>query len=108
MKSLTVFEETVLIAIYRLQEDAYSVSIHQKIFEMTGKDIVIGSLYNALDQLLKKGYLGKQKGEPAAEKGGKSKMYYYILKDGFLAMEQTRKLHTILWDDLPDVLYKEQ
>ena len=60
MKSLTVFEETVLLAIYRLKNSAYSVTIHQKIMELTGTDVIIGSLYNALDQLLKKGYLLKQ------------------------------------------------
>jgi len=104
MKVLTVLEETVLTAIYILKDNAYSVSIHQKILEMTGKDLIIGSLYNALDQLQKKGYLIKKKGDPISEKGGKSKMFYHISKDGLTALEETRKFHSVLWSELPEAL----
>ncbi|MCP4728223.1 MAG: PadR family transcriptional regulator, partial [bacterium] len=45
MKSLTVFEETILLAIYRLEDDAYSLTIHQQIFEMTKKDVIVGTLF---------------------------------------------------------------
>ncbi len=107
MKTLTVFEETVLFAIYRLGEQAYSVDIHQKILEMTGKNVIIGSLYNALSQLLKKGYLNKQKGAPVSAQGGKSKMYYKISKIGLKAMQETRDMHEKLWNEIPHVIYKE-
>ncbi|MFH1942925.1 MAG: hypothetical protein ABIL68_12560 [bacterium] len=38
MKRLTVIEETVMLAVYRLKKNAYSVTIHREILEMTGKD----------------------------------------------------------------------
>ncbi|MFC1724942.1 PadR family transcriptional regulator [candidate division KSB1 bacterium] len=105
MKSLTVFEETVLLAIYRLKENAYSVTIHQKIFEMTGKDVIVGTLFNTLKQMDRKGYLDKKKGKPLHEKGSKNVMFYSISVEGFKALEQTRKMNEKIWEEIPKVLY---
>ena len=106
MKKLTVFEETVMLAIYRLKENAYSVTIHQKIFEMTGKDVIVGTLFNTLKQMYRKGYLNKKKGKPVHEKGGKSIMYYNIAKEGFLALAQTRSMHDKIWENIPGSLHR--
>lgn len=107
MRILTALEETVLIVIYRLGEDTYSVNIHQKILEMTGKDMIIGSLYNVLDQLSKKGYLNKKRGTPVSQKGGKRKMFYFISREGFKALEETKRQQSILWEGLPDKFTRE-
>ena len=107
MKSLTVFEEIVMLAIYRLNQNAYSVTIHQEILSLTGKDVILGTLFRALDQLNRKGYLTKNKGKPIKAKGGKSKMFYVITDEGYQAMEQTRKMHEKIWDNIPDVLPKK-
>ena len=107
LKSLTVFEETVMLAVYRLNQDAYSVTIHQEILAMTRKDVILGTLFRTLDQLSRKGYLKKHKGEPVRVKGGKSKIFYSITNGGYHALEQTRKMHRILWNDIPEVLTKK-
>ena len=107
MKDLTVFEETVMLAIYRLKRNTYSVTIHQKILDMTGKDVILGTLFRTLDQLTRKGYLIKDKGQPEKAQGGKSKMFYFITDQGYKALEQTRKMHEKIWDEIPDVLVKK-
>ena len=99
MKSLTIFEEAVMLAVYRLHQNAYSVTIHQEILALTGKDVVLGTLFRTLDQLFRKGFLTKIKGEPVKMKGGKSKMFYCITDEGYQAMEQTRKMHEKLWNN---------
>ena len=104
MKRLTVIEETVMLAIYRLKDNAYSVTIHQEILEMTGKDMIIGTLFNTLKQLHHKGYLLKSKGRPV--KGGKSIILYKISKEGLVALEQTRAMNNRIWNEIPEVLYK--
>ena len=106
MKRLTVFEETVMLAIYKLKENAYSVTIHQKIFEMTGKDIIVGTLFNTLKQMARKGYLDKKKGKPIHDNGGKSIMFYIISQEGLKALEQTRKMHNKIWEAIPEMLHK--
>ncbi len=104
MKKLTVVEETVMLAIYRLEDNAYSVTIHRKILEMTNMDMIIGTLFNTLKQLHHKGYLLKSTGKPS--KGGKSIMLYQISKEGCEALEQIRAMHIQIWNELPDVLYR--
>lgn len=107
MKMLTVLEETVMLAIYRLKSDAYSTTIHQEILEMTGKDIIIGTLFNILKQMHHKGYIDKKKGRPVHEKGRKDVMFYTIQEEGFRALEQTRNMHNRIWEKIPGLLYKE-
>jgi DNA-binding PadR family transcriptional regulator len=102
MKSLTVVEETVMLAVYRLKEEAYSVTIHQKILDMTGKDMIIGTLFNVLKQLFRKGYIDKKKGKAVHEKGGKSIMFYSISEEGFKALDQTRKMHNKIWENIAE------
>jgi DNA-binding PadR family transcriptional regulator len=102
VKKLTVIEETVMLAVFRLKENAYSVTIHQKILDMTGKDMIIGTLFNTLKQLLHKGYLEKSMEKP--KKGGKPIVLYQISKEGFKALEQTRAMHHKIWNDIPEVL----
>jgi len=104
MKKLTVIEEAVMLAIYRLKDNAYSVTIHQEILDMTGKDMIIGTLFNTLKQLHHKGYLLKKTGKPV--KSGKSIMLYQISNKGIEALEQTRAMHSRIWDEMPKVLYR--
>lgn len=108
MKCLTVVEETVMLAIYRLDENAYSVTIHQEIFKMTGKDVILGTLFNTLKQLNGKGFLAKMKSKPIQATGSKSVMLYQISKEGFEALEQTRKMNNKIWEQIPDVLYERR
>lgn len=72
------FEELVLLALMRLGEDAYGVSIRQEIERRTGRDISIGSVYTTLDRLERKGYLRSRMGEPTAERGGRRKKHYAL------------------------------
>ena len=104
MKDLTIAEETVLIAILRLKDDAYGVTIRKKIEGLTKKKVIYGTLYNTLDQLVKKRYVSRTKGDPVPERGGRSKIYYTVTPDGLKALQATRELHNSLWDGLPDYL----
>jgi DNA-binding PadR family transcriptional regulator len=103
MKKLTVMEETVLLAIYRLKDNAYSVTIHQMILEMTGRDMIMGTLFNTLKQLHQKGYLVKSRTKP--KPGVKSIVLYDISREGLEALEQTRNMNQRIWAQIPKVLY---
>ena len=102
MQELTIQEEIILTAIYRLKEEAYGVSIRKAIAEITNKKMMYGTLYNTLSQLLRKGYVSKTKGEPSAARGGRSKMYYRVTRDGLKALQHTRELHRSIWKGIPE------
>ena len=103
MEVLTLNEEILLLAIYRLKANAYGVTIMEKVMETTRKKIVYGTLYNSLDTLVKKGLVTTYRGEPTAERGGRSKVYYNITDKGKLALQNTRELHASLWDGIADL-----
>ena len=102
MQTLTIQEEIVMTTIWRLEEDAYGVSIRKKAADLTNKTMMYGTLYNVLSQLVRKGFVSKSKGDPTAERGGRSKMYYALTPAGLKALRQSRELHRSIWDGLPE------
>ena len=102
MEILTLNEEILLLTILRLKENAYGVTIMQKMMETTGKKIVYGTLYNSLDVLVRKGYVLTHKGEPTAERGGRSKVYYRLTETGKEALRQSREFHASLWEGIAE------
>jgi DNA-binding PadR family transcriptional regulator len=108
MKDLTVPEQLILTAIWRLGENAYGVTIRRKVAEVTQKDLIYGTLYNFLDQLLRKGYVTKTPSEPTGERGGRRKMIYGITEKGLLALKEARELQEAIWEGIPEKAFTKQ
>ena len=49
------FEQVVLLAVMRLGDDAYGVTIRREIEERTGRTVTLGSIYPTLHRLEAKG-----------------------------------------------------
>ena len=102
MHILTLNEELLLTVISHLEDNAYGVTIMEKIREISPKKIVFGTLYNSLDKLVKKGYVVATAGEPTPERGGRRKVFYTLTKRGRISLEKTREFHQELWEWIPD------
>ena len=103
MRRLTIPEEILLTAIWRLKDDAYGVTIRKKIAQITEQDIAYGSLYNILAQLGRKGYVIKSRSAPTSERGGRSKIYYRLTASGVKALQEARELQKMIWKNIPDL-----
>ncbi len=101
MKKLTINEEIFLISIWHLKDEAYGVKIREQILSLTGTPLLLGTLYNTLDQLINKGYVTTRKGEPTNHRGGHNKVYYSLTKDGETALQKARELQEKLWEGVP-------
>jgi DNA-binding PadR family transcriptional regulator len=97
MAALTLNEMTVLLAIWRLGEEAYGVRIKALLSDQTEKDWNYGAMYCLLDQLVKKNLLERISGDPTHIRGGRRKIYYRITSAGVRALEAARQLHVSLW-----------
>ena len=97
---LTLNEEVLLIAIWKLKDNAYPVSIRDEVMKMTNRNLVYGTLYRSLDYAQKKGYVSSNRGEPTAERGGKGKLFFNLTTDGINALLKARELHQSIWDDI--------
>ena len=104
MKELTVLEQIILSVIWSQKDEAYGVSIRQKVKEISGKNLNYGTLYNNLEQLLRKGYVTKTLGESDRDRIGRPRIYYALTPGGRKALRDAYVLHTAIWDNIPDIV----
>jgi len=107
MKYLTLNEEILLLCIWRLGNDAYGVAIRDLYVETTGNKIVLGTMYNSLDYLVKKKYVSTWKGEASPERGGKAKTFFKVTNLGLQALKRTRELQNLIWNGMPDTIFAD-
>jgi DNA-binding PadR family transcriptional regulator len=103
MKLLSRSEEVVLLSIWKLQDNAYGVTIRQQVSDFTGKEWTLGTVYSPLHRLEKKGLVATSKGEPTAERGGRSKIYYQVTQDGKQALQHIKKTYDTIWVSIPSL-----
>jgi len=101
------FEQVVLLAILRLDDDAYGVTIRREIASCTGREPAPGALYTTLDRLEEKGLVRSRMGEPTPERGGRSKRYFTVSASGLKAVTQAQRSYRRLLEglDLPGLTY---
>ena len=97
MKTLTRPEEQILLTIYHLQDKAYLVNIRDRLKEITGKYLDVGTIYVPLKRLDHKGYLETYYGEPSAVRGGKAIKFYKLTAKGYKALAEMKQIQEQLW-----------
>jgi DNA-binding PadR family transcriptional regulator len=105
MPELTKLEEQILLSVWRLQDEAYGISIYENIRNITKKNIAVGGIYFPLERLVKRGYLKAVKGEPSPVRGGQSKRYYRLTPFGVKELLKAKKTQEAFWRDLPGLKY---
>jgi DNA-binding PadR family transcriptional regulator len=108
MRLLSRSEEYVLLAVWRLSGNAYTLSILEQVSKVTGYEWQIGAIYVPLEKLWKKGYLTKTKGEPTSVRGGRSKVLYELTKEGKKALKEIRSVQETVWEGIPEVVLEEE
>lgn len=89
------FEELVLGAVYKLQENAYGVTIWGEL-EQAGRSSALGQIYATLDRLEAKGFVRSSLGEPGQERGGKRKKFFNITGSGIRALNEAERVRSFL------------
>jgi len=84
------FEHVVMLALLRLQEGAYGVTVRQEIHRRTGRDVSLGAIYATLDRLEAKGYVTSRVGDPTPERGGRAKRLIKVTARGVQAANRTQ------------------
>ncbi len=97
------FELMVMLAVLRLDADAYGVTISREIETNTQREVAIGSVYAALERLEEKGLVTSSLGDPTAERGGRAKRYFQITDNGLKEVRQTQRALMRLWKGVPQL-----
>jgi PadR family transcriptional regulator PadR len=102
--ALGEFEQSLLLAIVHLGDNAYGVTIRQEIEARTGREVAVGALYTSLARLERKGYVRSTMSDPTPQRGGRSKRHFTLKAAGAAALRQSRERLEQMWDGLrPDL-----
>lgn len=108
MKLLSRTEELLLNCILRLEENAYTFLIREKLKEITGKTWAFGAIFISLDRLEKKGLIESFLGNETPERGGRRKRFYKVSSYGLKSLAEIRKIDQAMWEDLPVYIFDKE
>jgi DNA-binding PadR family transcriptional regulator len=83
------FEQLILLALARLGDVAYGVTIRETLIERTGRQPSFGAIYSTLRRLEQKGLVESSWGEPEAVRGGRAKKLVAITARGKAALRES-------------------
>ena len=105
MNIITRLEEAILIAIWKLEDNAYGVTINKHVSKSFKKKYSMGALYFALDQLLRKDYVTKNAKSFYHEKGGRSRTYYSLTNNGKKVLREVKAYQESLWEGISELAF---
>jgi PadR family transcriptional regulator PadR len=85
------FEQVVILAVLRLCDSAYGVTIRSEIGKCTLRAPAPGALYTTLDRLEEKGLVTSRFGDPTPERGGRAKRYFKVTAAGVQAVARAQR-----------------
>ena len=92
------FEQVVLLAVLRQDNQGYGVSIRTEIEESVGREVTIGAVYATLNRLERKGLVRSNEGEATPVRGGRAKKHFAVTRDGAKALRTSHAMMNTLWD----------
>lgn len=101
MNSLGNLEETILLLVLAMHEDAYGFSVSEAYREHMGKTISISAVHTVLSRLEKKGYIRSELGGATSERGGRRKRIFTVTGLGEHVLAQIKASRQKLWSQIP-------
>lgn len=101
--NLGEFEQLILLAILRLRDDAYGVTIRAELADRARRNVAPGAMYTALERLESKGLISSRMSDPTPQRGGRAKRHVTVTAAGVKALSRAVQAYERLLDglDLP-------
>lgn len=93
-----------MLAVWRLQDDAYSLAIQEEISRITGYEWSLGSIYTPLERLDRKRLLTSVLGASTPERGGRKKRLYQVTPAGRMALARVQEVEHAMRAGLPSLV----
>jgi PadR family transcriptional regulator, regulatory protein PadR len=94
---LGTLELTVLLAVHRLDENAYGLALRRDLEARTGRDHSVGAIYTTLDRLQQKGLVSSRASNPTPERGGRSRRVFKVTADGLRSIRAAEAMTRSVW-----------
>ena len=103
---LTDFELMLVLAVLRLGDEAYGVQIAREIEATSGRRVLLGAAYAALERLENNGFVASSIGDTTPQRGGRAKRIFQVTPRGLRAVRDTRQALVAMWQDVPQLKEK--
>jgi DNA-binding PadR family transcriptional regulator len=100
---LTDLELMIVLALLRVGDDAYGVTITREIEQTARRAISVAVVYATLDRLEDRGLVTSSIGDPTPERGGRAKRYFRVTPRGLRQVRETQRALRALWSGLPEL-----
>jgi len=98
--NLGELEQLILLAILRLEKDAYGVTIRAELADRAKRRVAPGALYTALERLESKGLIASRMSDPTPQRGGRAKRLVTVTAAGRKALTRSVQAYERLLDGL--------
>ena len=106
--NLGELEETVLLVVGILFDDAYGVAIQEELLKRCDRKTTLSTIHVALHRLEEKGYLESRFDGATNERGGRRKLLFRVTKSGQKALTVAKEMRNELWLAVPKAAFKFQ
>lgn len=103
MQFLSRIEEILLLAIWKLGDDAYGIAIREQVEKDTGVTWLSGAIYGPLSRLRKNGYVKTTIADSAADQRGRPRIYYNLTPVGKEKLQAIQTLNSVMWANVSEV-----
>lgn len=92
-------EQIVMLALARLEGEAYGMSIRREIEQRAGRSVAIGAVYSTLERLEEKGYV-RTVDRKAAGHDGRARRFFELTHSGVDALQAAGAVQDRMWAGL--------
>ncbi len=103
MNFLPKIEEILLLAIWKLEKNAYGTTIIEQVEKDTQFSWVSGSVYSALARLKRNRYISILKIEKSTDGIGRPRIYYELTESGNQKLLSVQKVTRMMWQGVPNL-----
>jgi DNA-binding PadR family transcriptional regulator len=97
---LGAFEQAVLLAIVRLEDDAYGRAVLKEVERRLDREVAAGAVHATLDRLENKGLVTSRLGTGTPIRAGRPRRFYRVRPKGVRALNDARAAVEGLWRGL--------
>jgi PadR family transcriptional regulator, regulatory protein PadR len=97
--TLGTLELAVMLAVVRLGDDAYGLSVRDDVSSRARHDYSVGAVYTTLHRLEDKGLVASSLSEPSGVRGGRARRQFTITAAGRRALVRAERLASSVWGE---------
>lgn len=94
-------EETIMLAVAVLYDEAYGVTIVEELSDRVGRTVSLGAVYTVLMRLEEKGLVRSREGNATRKRGGRRKKLYTLTSTGEGALRRAQEVRQSFWSAIP-------